>query len=275
MAITTLDGLIASSKVPRNMGKTASRTTVAARWFTTFDVAGAISGVLAGGETTPPATTVGRVSTDTIPGYPDIPFSTLREYIARITVGNTVASTIRLFDRLWVSGAYAFNASIATVSGSWASRVSYNGGAADYNGLELWVEGVTAGTLVQSVNVTYTNQAGTTGKTTGAIAAPQALTAGMCYQLPLAVGDSGLQAVGNGASASVVGTVASAGTFNLMVLRPIVDIYCPANVPVTLNWADMALPESFQDSALYALAYSAAGTALGTISPFDLTIANG
>lgn len=275
MAITSLDTLIGSSKVIRALGKTAGRTTVAGRWFTTFDVAGSISGVLAGGETTPPATTSGRVPTDTIPGYPDIPFTTLRSYLARVAVSNTVASTIRIFDRLFVAGAYAFNASIATVSGSWASRVSYNGGAADYAGLELWAEQVTAGTLVQNVNVTYTNQAGTTGRTTGAVAAPAAMTVGQCWQLPLQAGDSGLQAIGNGASPSVVGTVASAGTFNVMVLRPLVDIYIAAGTTPILNWADLALPEIFNDSALYCLCKSESGTALGTIAPFDITIANG
>lgn len=275
MAITTLDGLIAAEKVPRNMNKTASGTVVAASWHSIFALAGSNPGVLAGGETTPPATTVGRVPTDAIPGYPNIPWSSLRTYLARLAIQNTVLCTVRLYDRLWVGGAYAFNASIATVSPSWASRVSYNGGAADYNGLELWVEQVTAGTLVQSVNVTYTNQAGTTGRTTGAIAAPAAMAVARCFQLPLAAGDSGIQAIGNGASPSVVGTVASAGTFNLMVLRPICDIYVPANTTVMLNWADLALPEIFNDSAIYPLLYNNAGTASGTVNVFDLMLANG
>ena len=46
-----------------------------------FDVAGNPgAGVLAGGETTPPANTAGRVATDTVTGggYIDIPFSSNR-----------------------------------------------------------------------------------------------------------------------------------------------------------------------------------------------------
>jgi len=275
MAITTLDGLIAANKVIRLGSKTATLTTVAGGWFSPFAVAGALSGVLAGGETSPPALTVGRVTTDAIPGYPDIPWSTLRSHLSRLTILNTVTSTIRLFDSLWCAGAYTFNTSTATVSPSYASRVSYNGGAADYNGIELWAEQVTAGTGVQNINVTYTNQAGTTGRTTGTVAAPAAMAVGRCFQLPLANGDSGLQGIGNGGSPSVVGTVASAGTFNLRILRPIVDIYCPANVPVTLNWADLGLPEIFNDSALFILGNAPSGTSSGTIAPLSYQFSNG
>lgn len=270
MAITTLDGLIAANKVVRPLHRTAGLTTVAGGWFTNFHVAGANPGVLAGGETTPPANTAGRVPTDTIPGYPDIPWSTLRTYLSRLTVVNTVASTFRLFDRLWVGGTYPFNAAVAVTSGSWASRVSYNGGAADYKGLEIWVEQVTAATGNQAVNVTYTDQDGNTGATTGATGIGAAPTVGRCWQLPLAAGDSGVQAISN-----VAGSTATVGTFNVMVLRPIMDLYLPANNAAVLNWADLGLPEIFNDSALYALFMSASGTALGTVAPFDLQFSNG
>jgi hypothetical protein len=275
MAITTLDGLIGSNKVIRLGSKTTTLTTVAGGWFSPFAVAGALSGVLAGGETTPPATTVGRVTTDSIPGYPDIPWSSLRTYLSRLTALNTVTSTLRVFDSLWCGGTYAFNASVATVSGSYASRVSYNGGSADYAGLELWLEQVTAGTLVQNVAVTYTNQSGTTGKSTGTVACPAAMAIARCHQLPLAVGDSGLQGIGNGASPSVVGSVASAGTFNLRILRPICDIYLPANAPVTFNWGDLGLPEIFNDSALFFLLNAPSGTSSGTLAPLSLQFSNG
>jgi hypothetical protein len=270
MAITTLDGLIAAGKVIRPLHKTTTRTTVAGGWFSLFDVAGAIAGVLAGGETTPPANTVGRVPTDAIPGYPDIPFSSNRSYLSKVAVGNTVASVLRIFDRVWVGGTYPYNANVAVSSPSWSSRVSYNGGSADYNGLEIWVEGVTAFTGNQTFNVTYTNQAGTTGKTTGAVGIGAAPTVGRCWQLPLASGDSGVQAISN-----VLGATGTAGTANIMVLRPLVDLYLPANIPPSMNWADLGLPEIFNDSALYWLVMAPSGTSSGTIAPFNIQIANG
>ncbi len=270
MTITTLDGLIAANKVVRPLHRTAGLTTVAGGWFTNFHIAGANAGVLAGGETTPPANTVGRVPTDTIPGYPDIPWSSLRTYISRLGAMNTVAGQMRLFDRLWVGGSYTFNANVAVTSGSWASRVSYNGGSADYKGLEIWAEQVTVATGNQAVTVQYTDQDGNTGATTIAQGIGAAPTAARCWQIPLAAGDSGVQAISN-----VLGTVATVGTFNVMVLRPIVDIYLPANAMSLMNWADLGLPEIFNDSALYALWMSPSGTSLGTVGPLNFQFANG
>jgi hypothetical protein len=252
------------------MHRTAGLTTVAGGWFSNFAVAGANAGVLAGGETTPPANTLGRVPTDTIPGYPDIPWSSLRTYLSRLTVNNTSTGVMRLFDRVWVGGTYPFNAAVAVTSPSWASRVSYNGGSADYRGLEIWVEQVTAATGNQAVNVTYTDQDGNTGATTGAVGIAAAPTVGRCWQLPLAVGDSGVQAISN-----VAGSTATVGTFNVMVLRPIMDVYLSANAPAVFNWADLGLPEIFNDSALYALWMAPSGTALGTVGPMNLQFANG
>ncbi len=270
MAITSLDTLIAASKVIRPLHRTAGLTTVAGGWFTNFHVAGANPGVLAGGETTPPANTAGRVPTDTIPGYPDIPWSSLRSYLSRLSVMNTVTGVCRVFDRLWVGGTYAFNASVAVTASSYSSRVSYNGGSADYKGLEIWAEAVTAFTGNQTFNVTYTDQDGNTGATTGATGIAAAPTVGRCWQLPLAAGDSGVQTVTN-----VAGGTGSAGTANIMVLRPIMDVYLSANAPAIFNWADLGLPEIFNDSALYCLFMSPSGTALGTVGPLDFQFANG
>jgi hypothetical protein len=97
---------------------------------------------------------------------------------------------------------------------------------------------------------------------------------GKCWQLPLASGDSGIQGVGNGASASVTGSVASAGTFNVMILRPIIDIFVQANSYALLSYGDLGLPEIFNDSALYFLTMAPSGTASGV--PFlDFQLANG
>lgn len=270
MPITTLDELIAASKVVRPLHRTAGLTTVAGGWFTNFHIAGANAGVLAGGETTPPANTAGRVPTDTIPGYPDIPWSSLRSYLSRLSVMNTVACNFRIFDRLWVGGAYTFNANVAVTASSYASRVSYNGGAADYKGLEIWAEAVTGSTLNQAYNVTYTDQDGNMSATTGATGIGAVTTVGRCWQLPLAAGDSGVQTITN-----VTGSVASAGTANIMVLRPIADLYLPANAAAVLNWADLGLPEIFNDSAIYCLAMSPTGTAFGTVGPLNFQFANG
>lgn len=69
--------------------------------------------------------------------------------------------------------------------------------------------------------------------------------------------------------------MASAGTFNVMVLRPLFRAYVPvANQVVMLNYMDLGLPEIFADSALYALYMAPSGTSSGT--PWlEFQIANG
>ncbi|MFW9777194.1 hypothetical protein, partial [Brucella melitensis] len=74
-------------------------------------------------------------------------------YISRIEASCTVACRVQLYDVLWKAGAYAFNVSTSgNTPTSFSSRIP---GGTDYTGLELWYEQVTAGTLVQSVAVTY------------------------------------------------------------------------------------------------------------------------
>lgn len=270
MAISTLDGIVAAAKQRASFYKTAGRTTVAGGWFTNFDLAGNPgAGTLAIGNTAN-----GVVPTDATAGYPAIAAfgGGNLGYLNRLALNNTVISTIRLFDRVFAAGAYAFNANTALASQpSFASRVSLNGGSANYTGLELWAEMVTAATGNQAVTVTYTNDAGTGGRTTGAVGIGAAPTVGRCWPLPLQAGDKGVQLISN-----IQGTVASAGTFNVNVLRPLADIYIDvASKTVVQTFAELGFPELFDTSAIYALLMSPSGTAMGTLQLGDLDIVNG
>lgn len=270
MAITTLDGLVAAARQRLTLYKTSSRTTVAAGWFTNFDVAGDPgAGTLAIGNTAN-----GVVPTGATAGYPVINAfgGGARGYLSRLAFKNSVVGQIRLFDRVFAAGAYAFNANTALASQpSFASRVSYAGGSPVYPGLELWAEMVTAATGNQAVTVTYTNDGGTGSRSTGAVGIGAAPTVGRCWPLPLQAGDKGIQRIDN-----VQGTVATVGTFNVNILRPLADIYIGvANALVVQNWVDLNFPEIFADSALYMLLNSPSGTALGTMDIGNMDIVNG
>ena len=264
MAITTLDGYIGSAKQRVSWTKTAARTTVATGWFSLFDVAGTPgSGTLAGS-----STAAGVVPTDVTSGYPVINAfgGAATGYLSKVEYSSNVACRIAIFDRLFVAGAYAFNANTALASQpSFAGRAP----ATDYKGLELWVEQVTAATGNQAVNVTYTNDAGVASRTTGAVGIGAAPTLGRCWQLPLQAGDQGVQLVTN-----VAGTVASAGTFNVMVLRPLwsgrVQLANGGDVHDMLR---TGLPQVYADSALYVIV--AADSTSSGIPDMALEVANG
>ncbi len=264
MAIASLDNYIAAAKQFIPVTNTSTRTSVASAWFSVFDVAGNPgAGTLAGS-----STTTGTVPTDATAGCPAINAfgGSATGYIAKVDFACTVACRITLYDLLWKGGAYAFNASTSgNTPTSYSSRVP---GGTDYNGLEIWLEQVTAGTGSQGVNVTYTNQAGTTGRSTGTVATATNIV-GRCHKLPLQSGDTGVQGV-----TGVVGSVASAGTFNILVLRPLTSARInAANNGVTQDWGMTGSPQIFDNSALYRI-IAADSTSTG-ISELGIVIANG
>lgn len=265
MAITTLDGYIAAPKQNVILRKTATRVSVANSWFSVFDLAGDPgAGTLAG-----TSTAAGVVPTDATAGCPVINAfgGTATGYLSRVEFGSSVASRLRLYDMLFKAGAYAFNAA-TTLSGqpSFSSRVP---GGTDFKSLEIWVETVTAFTGNLSIAVTYTNENGTTGHTTGTIATGIAPTVGRMIQLPLAAGDAGVQKI-----ESVTATVATAGTFNILVLRPLwTGRVIAANMGDLHDMIRVGLPQVWADSAFYALV-NADSTSTG-IPDLMFEVANG
>ena len=267
MAITTLDLYIAASKQNIQYLRTGARTTVAAAWYTPFDLAGAPgAGTLAG-----TSTTTGVVPTDATAGCPTISFSTGTGYLSNVDFGSSVACRVRIYDLLWKAGAYAFNASTTGQSPtSFLSRIPGGTNADTAGQTELWVEQVTTGTGTQSVAVTYNNSAGTTGRSTGTVVAPvSAAPVGRMWQLPLQAGDTGVSGV-----TGVVGSVATVGTFNILVMRKLWE----GRVRI-INDGDVhaldktGMPIVFLDSALYPI-IATDSTAIG-VPELTIEIANG
>ena len=184
----------------------------------------------------------------------------------RAEIGSNVACRIAFFDRLFVCGAHAFNANQAlTGQPSYSGRLPNT----DYKGLELWAEMVTAATGNQAVTVTYTNEAGTGSRSTGAVGIGAAPTVGRCWQLPRQAGDAGIQKVDN-----VLGTVASVGTFNVMVLRPLFSARVKmANDGDVYDFLKTGMAEIYADSALFMLVCPDS-TSLG-LPECQLEVANG
>jgi hypothetical protein len=265
MAITTLDGLIAAARQHVTYTKTASVTAVAAQLTAVHQAAGNPgAATLAVGNTAN-----GLVPTDATVGWPLVNTfgGGALGYLAGLQYVNSVASNLIVYDRLFHAGAYAFNANVTLASQpSFAGRVP---GGTDFTGLELWVEAVTAFTGNLSIAVTYTNQSGTAGRTTGTVATGIAPAIARIIMLPLQAGDSGIQQLN-----SVVATVSTVGTFNLVVVRRLATLRVPVvNVGGMLGFDVVGLPQVFDTSAL-TLAVQPDSTATGL--PFvKMLVANG
>lgn len=161
-------------------------------------------------------------------------------------------------------------ASIADGTVTWR----YIGNGLSYAGLELFVEQVTAGTGIQSVNVTYSSMADdgvtlTAGKSTGTVAMPAAMIVGRMQRLPLQAGDKNIALITN-----VVGSVATVGTFNLHLARKL-----DTNASFTAPFTDL---HGYDRTGLLYVPNNAAlrevQTTSGTVSatfPLSLTLAMG
>jgi hypothetical protein len=235
--ITTLDGYLAAQKYRLTWMKTGTRTLIAAMPYTVFDIAGSPGvGTLNVGNTAN-----GLVHTDATSGYPVIPsFAGNTGYLSKIDYGSSIACCFDLYDRLFVAGAYAYNADVTLSSiPSFSSRIV--GG--NYSGLQLWVEQVTVGVGIQHVIIDYLDQDGNVGR---------------CQQIPLAAGDSGVSQI-----VRVRGLTATGGTFNVMVLRPLwFGRVQTANGGDVHDLLRTGMPQIFDNSALYTLIYADA-TAVG------------
>lgn len=264
MAITSLSALTAASKQRVSLNKSASRSVAANNFFSLFDLAGnPPAGTLAG-----TSTTAGVVPTSATTGYPYIkPFGNGNTgYVGGAIFSSSVLSRIVLYDRLFLAGAYAFNANTAlTGQPSFASRLPDT----DYSALELWVEWVTTATGTPAVTVTYTNESGVGTRSTGAISAPTTGSVGLCWKLPLQSGDSGIQQIDN-----VQCATATAGTFNVMILRRLAESRITVASAFDKALIDVgAMNQIYANSALYALV-SADGVASGT-PDINLQVING
>lgn len=252
MSIVTPAGYMAAVKQLLTWMKTGTRTLVAAMPYTVFDIAGQPgAGALAIGQTA-----AGLVPTDATAGYPVITAfgGTALGYLSRVEFGSSIPCRLYLYDRLFAAGAYAFGADTSLAAQpSYAARLPNT----DYNGLQLWIEAVTAFTGNLSVQINYLDQDGNAGDT-GVIDTGLELPVGRCFQIPLAAGDSGVQKI-----TRVRGTVASAGTFNVMVLRPLwAGRVKVANDGDIHDFLKTGFPQIYADSALYVL-IAADSTAVG------------
>ncbi len=246
----TVDHFLAGQRQTAKIRRMGTRTSVALSPTTLIDVAGNPgAGTLAG-----TSTAAGVVPTDATNGFPPVRAfpSGASGWLYGVRAYSHVIGTITLFDLLWKGGAYAFNAN-TTLSAQPTFESRIPNGDYDAAGLEIWFEAVTAFTGNITLNVTYTNGAGSTGRTAGAQAYGIAPIVGRMFRVPMQLGDNGVRKI-----ESVVATVATVGTFNVLVARRlwegrIVNAQGMVCDPLFKDGDESRLVRVFDDSALYAI----------------------
>jgi hypothetical protein len=146
------------------------------------------------------------------------PTSGKQLWLLSLTAGASAQGTLVLYDRLAAeSGNSGTVTSAQSLTGCIVNR--YTGTEAAGN--QIWLEITTIiGTTATTVTVSYTNQAGTAGRTSQAVAfgGTGLREAQRLIPLVLQQGDTGVRSV---ESVTVLATTGTAGDFTVLIARPI------------------------------------------------------
>lgn len=179
------------------------------------------------------------------------PGGVLLSYLARFQASGTIAGTLLLCDRLWQNVGFAI-----TLTGEQLFTGASQIPARDINGnntgdgVYAAVECVTAlGNGTPTLTLKYTNQGGTSGKTsTNLMACANTPTLGDAFIMGLAAGDTGIQK----AESLTLSSTYTSGTISVVLFRPIAALELPsAMIPNAIDALTGGFARIYDNSVPY------------------------
>ena len=260
MAIATFDAASAGARPPVQLAKAVSPTLVAGRPHSTWRLAGTPG---AGSfDTTLNGVTLTGATAGAIPR--DNP-ATGNAYLLRASGQALQAGRLIIYDRLWHNGGFTITSTAAQniTSPTWPARCPTS--ATDDTpvttgwGVQLAVEvSAATGAGTPTITVSYTNQAGTAGRSaTNTLATVATSAIGAWYPIGLQAGDSGVQSV----QSLTLSATWTSGTMNLVAVRQIAEINC-ANTG-QIDWLSGGAPRIYDNSCLFMVFVPTATTIQG------------
>lgn len=166
--------------------------------------------------------------------------------------GDHANSSFFLLDRIWHNGGYTITSTSAqnSTTPTWGARDA--NGSTNGDGVLLMLEvSATVGAATPTITVSYTNSAGTAGRTgVNMVTTRSAAGASSCYLISLQAGDTGVRSVESlTLSASWI-----SGTINLVAFRPIafVDGFQPSqSEPAVWDYAGRGAVKLYDSSCLF------------------------
>ena len=258
MAITTVDGLIAGFKPANFFMKAASPTLASGRPWTPLLTAG-----IPGAATAPTPGVAGAAQTSLAGSIPFTnPAGGQSTYLARFAPTISAnAGAVALWDLLWINSGLSITLATAQTvnSAAWPARDINGSTNGDGVYIALLIVGAT-GAGTPTISMSYTNSAGTSGRTGTNIFATGAVSPiGALYPLGLQAGDTGVRSI---QSLTFTSPWAS-GTFALIAYREIarVNVVSPT-VSSTIDAVSGGLPKLYDNSVLFPLLVPGTTTAM-------------
>jgi hypothetical protein len=249
MSITTLDGVIAGRKPPQIYAKSATPTLVAGRPHSLFYLNGQPGAAVA-----PTPGLAGAALTTYGGQIPEpAPVGGQSIYLDRFSgVSSGQGGVLMLCDRLWHNSGFVVTTTTAQTINSVAFPArdinASTNGAGVYIGLEV-TTATGAGASVLSMS--YTNEAGTAGRTSAPINSYVASSAiGAFYQMGLAAGDNGVRSIQTFTSSVSM----TSGAVSLVAYRPLAVLeLSAAGIPNAIDAVTGSLPLIHDDTVPFLL----------------------
>lgn len=262
MAITTLDGLIAGMLPAEPILKASFTGEAAGQLHSLFYVAGRPGAAVA------PTPGLAGAALTSYAGQLPFPAAAGGENVHVARLEATMAANtggLILCDRLWHNSGFTQATTTAETVNSvaWPAR-DVNGstnGVGVLVGLEVSTATTNAGAITNTT-MSYTNDAGTSGRTATIPSFPATAVAGTFVPFQLAAGDTGVRSV----QSLTKGTSYAAGTMHLVAYRPVLMLPLPvANFVNAVDGIGAGLPRMY-DSSVPFLLTPLIGTAAGVVS---------
>lgn len=213
MSITTLDGVLAGMRPPEDILKIGTTAEAVGVFHSTFYQTGRPGAAVA------PTPGIAGAALTTYAGQ--IPWTNPvsgNSYLARLQMASSVPGTVSLLDRLWHNSAIAVTTTGAQTINSVAFPARDNDGLNNGDGIFVGIEVSTATTnagAITNTTMSYTNQAGTAGRTAIISSFPATAVAGTFVPFQLAAGDTGIRSV----QSITLGTSYGGGAIHLVAYR--------------------------------------------------------
>ena len=270
MAITTLDGLIGGMLPPVAMYKAAFTGEAAGQFHSTFYVAGK-----PGAATAPSPGLAGAALTSyagQIPFPASVGGTTI--HVARMEAACAANITgLTLCDRLWHNSGFTITTTTAQTVNSvaWPARDRVGSTNGDGVLVAIEVSAILGNAAVSNTTMSYTNQAGTAGRTATLPTTAASAVAGTFMPFLLAAGDTGVRSI----QSLTLGTTYVSGTLHLVAYRPVLTLPMPiANVAFAVDGISAGLPRMYDDSVPWTITTPLLGAAAG-ICQYSVTFAQG
>lgn len=245
MAITTLDQALAGMQPPRIIAKAVTATLVAGRPASLWALGGS-PGAGAYNATLNGVTLAGPQNGQIPRANP----SSGNAYLARLQAGATQAGALLLLDRLWHNGGYTITSTSAqnSTTPTWPARDI--AGSTNGDGVMLALEiSAATGAGTPTITISYTNEAGTAGRSaTNQLAALASSAIGATYFIGLQAGDKGVRSV----QSLTLSATWTSGTMNLVAYRLLAAMEIPvANAANAIDMLTGGFPRIYNDSVPY------------------------